>query len=210
METNDVWVVAEHAENKLHEVTFEMLEEGRQLSEQLKTRLCVVSMGYRSNESLQVLLKCDVDSIYLIQDPLLADYTSDAYAAALIGIIEQYGPFIVILAATVNGHDLASTVSARLQIGLISGCTALKFSDRGKLEATRPVYQDKICSTVVFHETASTRMATIRPGVIGVGSMGKPSKKVHVEKVKPSLPTNAVRTKVICYIVQKSLITWIR
>jgi electron transfer flavoprotein alpha subunit len=200
METKDVWIVAEHAEDKLHEVTFEMLEEGRQLSQRLGSRICVVSIGYRSNEFLQVLRKCDVHSIYLIKDSLLADYTSDAYAAALIGLIEQYCPFIVILAATANGNDLASTVSARLQIGLASGCTALTFNDRETLEATRPIYQDKINSTVVFHESVSPRMVTIRPGAIGIGKMEKPSGKTRIVNVKPLIPTKAVGTKVIGYI----------
>ncbi len=194
-----MWVVAEHSEDKIQEVTFEMLGEGRRLAQELGGHICAVLMGHRLAVPLRVLANQSVHVIYLVQDPLLADYTSDAYASALISLIKKYSPYIVILGATANGSDLASTVSARLQTGLIPGCTALKINDQGLLEATRPVYQDKVYSTVVFQTTALPRMATIRPGAIGIEKI-KPAEPVQIVEVKPNIPAESIRIKPIGYV----------
>ena len=202
METKDVWVVAEHSEGKVQEVTFEMLGEGRRLAQQLGGRTCVVLAGHRLAAPLRVLANQSAHIVYLVQDPLLVDYTSDAYASALISLIKEHSPYIVILGATVNGSDLASTVSARMQSGLIPGCTALKINEQGLLEATRPVYQDKVYSTVVFQTTALPRMATIRPGAIGVDKIEKTktSEPAQIVEVKPNIPAEGIRIKVIGYV----------
>lgn len=201
METKDVWVVAEHLQDKVQEVTFETLGEGRRLAQELGGEICIVLMGYRLEAPLSVLTNQGVHVVYLVQHPLLADYTSDAYASALISLIEEYRPSIVIFGATANGTELATTVSARMQTGLISGCTALKINDQGVLEATRPIYQDKAYSTVVFQATTFPRMATIRPGAIGVDRIEtKPSEPAQIVEVRPNISAESIRTRVIGYV----------
>lgn len=199
VKTKDVWVVAEHSKDKVQEVTFEMLGEARQLAEQLGGQSCIVLMGDGLATPLRILANQNVDTVYVVQDPLLGDYTSDAYASALISLIKEHSPYIVILGATANGSDLASAVSARMQTGLIPGCTALKINDQGVLEATRPVYQDKVYSTVVLQATAFPRIATIQPGAIGVEKT-KPSESVQIIEVKPNIRAESIRTKVIGYV----------
>ena len=202
METKDVWVVAEHSEGKIQEVTFEMLGEGCRLAQELGGHICAVLMGHQLAAPLRVLANQSVHIVYLVQDPLLVDYTSDAYASALISLIKGHSPYIVILGATANGSDLASTVSARMQTGLIPSCTALKINDQGLLEATRPVYQDKVYSTAVFQTTALPRMATIRPGAIGVDKIEKikPAEPAQIVEVKSNIPAESIRIKPIGYV----------
>lgn len=197
--SKDIWVVAEHSQDKVQEVTFEMLGEGRRLAQQLGGQTCVVLMGDQLAVPLQILANQSIHVVYLVQHPLLADYTSDAYASALISLIKEYSPSIVILGATANGSDLASTISARMKAGLIPGCTALKINDQGLLEATQPVYQDKVYSTVVFQTTALLRMVTIRPGAVGVEKI-KPAAPAQIIEVKPNISVENIRTKLIGYV----------
>lgn len=194
----DVWVVAEHSAGKVEDVTLEMIGEGRRLAQKLGEQICVVLIGYQKAPPLQLLSSHGVDRLYLVDDLLLADYTTDAYASVLISLIKQQLPSIVLFGATANGSDLASTVSARLRVGLVSGCTALKINDEGILEATRPVYEDKVYSTVVFQATGFPRMATIKPGAIGVDK-AELSGQTQVEEVRPRLTAEDIRTKVVGY-----------
>lgn len=194
----DVWVVAEHSAGRVEDVTLEMIGEGRRLAQKLGEQICVILIGYPKTPPLPLLSSHGVDRLYLVDDPLLADYTTDAYALVLISLIKQQLPSIILFGATANGSDLASTVSARLRAGLVSGCTALKINDDGILEATRPVYQDKVYSTVVFPAAAFPRMATIKPGAIGV-EKAELSGQTQVEEVCPYLTAEDIRTKVVGY-----------
>jgi len=194
----DVWVVAEHSADKIEDVTLEMIGEGRRLAQKLDQQICVVLIGYQKPPPLQLLSSHGVDRLYLVDDPLLADYTTDAYASVLISLIKQQLPSIILFGATANGSALASTISARMQIGLLSGCTALNINDAGILEATRPLYEDKIYSTAVFQASTFPRIATIKPGAIGVGK-AELSGQTQVEEVHPRITAEDIRTKVIGY-----------
>jgi len=198
MGAKDVWVVAEHLAGKVEDVTLEMIGEGRRLAQKLGEQICVVLIGYQKAPPLQLLSSHGVDRLYLVDDPLLADYTTDAYAAVLVSLIKERLPSIVLFGATANGSALASMVSARMRVGLISGCTALKINDEGILEATRPMYEDKIYSTVVFQANAFPRMATIRPGAIGVDK-AELFGQTQAEEVRPHITAEDIRTKVVGY-----------
>lgn len=198
MGAKDVWVVAEHLAGKVEDVTLEIIGEGRRLAQKLGEQICVVLIGYQKAPPLELLSSHGVNRLYLVDDPLLADYTTDAYASVLVSLIKEQLPSIVLFGATANGSDLASTVSARMQVGLLSACTALKINDEGILEATRPVYEDKIYSTVVFQANAFPRMATIRPGAIGVDK-AELFEQTQVEEVRPHIIAEDIKTKVVGY-----------
>lgn len=164
-----VWVVAERDEEGLREVTIEILEEGRKLADQLEGKLCCVLIGYRLGEFVQILGRHGVDTVYLAEHPLLAQYNTDGYATVLTDLIQAHTPFLVIMSATPNGQDLAPRVAARLKVGLVTDCVMLDLSERGEIQFIKPTHQDKVYTTMTCPSTIP-QMATIRPGVIGVGS----------------------------------------
>lgn len=194
----DIWVIAEHLAGKIEDVTLEMIGEGRRLAQKLGKQICVVLIGYQKVPPLQLLSSHGVDRLYIVDDPVLTDYTTDAYASALVSLIREKFPSIVLFGATANGSDLASAVSARMRVALISGCTALKINDEGVLEATRPVYEDKVYGTVVFQATTFPRMATIRPGAIGIDKVAL-VRRTQVEEVRPHITAKDTRTNVVGY-----------
>ena len=197
-EAKDVWIVAEHLTGKIEDVTLEMIGEGRRLVQKLGQQTCVILIGYQKEPPLKLFSSHGVDRLYVVNDPLLTDYTANAYATALSELIEGKQPSVVIFAATANSGELAATVAARLQVGLVSGCTALKINDADMLEATRPVYQEKIYSTVVFQADVFPRLATIKPGSIGI-EKGELSTQTQVETVRPLLKAEDIKLKVLGY-----------
>jgi electron transfer flavoprotein alpha subunit len=197
-EAKDVWIVAEYLTGKIEDVTLEMIGEGRRLVQKLGQQTCVILIGYQKEPPLKLFSSHGVDRLYVVNDPLLTDYTANAYATALIELIEGKQPSVVIFAATANSGELAATVAARLQVGLVSGCTALKINDADMLEATRPVYQEKIYSTVVFQADVFPRLATIKPGSIGI-EKGELSTQTQIETVRPLLKAEDIKLKVLGY-----------
>ena len=195
----DVWVVAEVEEGgDLTEVTLEMMGEGRKLADRLGESLCAVLMGHNVTGLAEILEHHGADKIYLLESPLLAKYTTDAYVTALTDLIREHTPAIVTLGATPNGRDLASRAAARLKIGLAANCIILKINNHQTLEMTRSTHDDKVYTTVVCL-TAGPQMATIRPGVIGIEEP-KVSHNAEVIPVKVRIDPSAIRTRVIGFI----------
>jgi len=189
-----VWVVAETHEMGLREEALEVLGEGRKLADQLGECLCCVLLGSDVASSRNPLSRRGVDTVYCVEDPLLATYTTDAYASALTELIRRYQPFVVLMAATPNGHDLAPRVAARLGVGLVTGCVMVDWSSTGQIECVKPIYQGRVYSTVICPD-AVPKMATIYPGVIGVAPPG-PFREPAVVTFRPNLCEQLLRTSV--------------
>lgn len=178
---NQVWVFVEHSQQQVHSVTFEMLDEGRRIANRLRSDLVAVVFGHQLPDWGAVLGGYGADSVYVADHPILADYATDTYVAGLVALIRQRSPFVVLLAATANGRDLAPRAAARLWTGLASDCTMIKLDRDGRLEATRPTHQNKVYSTIVL-DSPPPFLVTLRPGAIG---MDKPdtSRRARVESV---------------------------
>lgn len=131
------------------------------------------------------------DSVYLLDSPLLKNYTTDGYAKAVTDAIVEYKPEIVLFGATHIGRDLAPRIAARLNTGLTADCTRLDISvsnymdyleknttaslnglnrdDESKgLKQTRPAFGGNLMATIVTPRTRP-QMATVRPGVMAKG-----------------------------------------
>lgn len=189
-EYKDVWVFAEQRQGKLMHVALELIGEGYKLSREISadTRVCAVLAGHNVEHLAEELYAYGADRVYLLEDRLLASYTTDGYAKVLTDAIRTYKPEIVLFGATHIGRDLAPRVAARLNTGLTADCTRLDIStanymdyleanttatlngldrtDQSKgLKQTRPAFGGNLMATIVTPNTRP-QMATVRPGVM--------------------------------------------
>jgi electron transfer flavoprotein alpha subunit len=178
----NVWVVVEHQAGIIKEVTLEMLWEAMRIANNLEMNLCAVIIGNDIAELVNEIKSKGVQIIYAAQEDTLTDFDSDPIASVLVELIDHYSPLIVLIAATPQGNELAVRVATRLRLGLISGCTELEIDNQGTLKATRPLYDDLVYSTLVWKKSKYPRIATIKPGAIGVGKL-KSSNSVSVVDV---------------------------
>ena len=194
----DVWVVAEERRGELAQVTLEMLDEGRRIADRLGGALCAALMGEGVAGLTETLGHYGADKVYLLEHPLLAPYTTDAHTAALADLVQRYTPGTLILPATPNGKDLAPRLAMRLGVGLAADCIRLRVNDLGVLEMTRPTHGGKVYTTVACTHS-DPQMATIRPGVIGVGGPDE-SRRAEIVRVNVKIDPQAIRTRVVGFV----------
>lgn len=186
----NVWVFAEQRHGKLMNVALELVGEGRKLSREISedTKVCAILVGDKVEALKDELYAYGADCVYLLEDPLLKEYTTDGYAKAMTDAINEYKPEIVLFGATHIGRDLAPRVAARLNTGLTADCTRLDINvakymdyleanttanlkgldreDQSKgLKQTRPAFGGNLMATIVTPNTRP-QMATVRPGVM--------------------------------------------
>ena len=119
------------------------------------------------------------DKVIVVDNPALETYRTEPYAQALVSVINEYKPEIMLVGATAIGRDLGPTVSARVKPGLTADCTSLEIGDfplvaapgkeseqkHNQLLMTRPAFGGNTIATIAC-PNHRPQMATVRPGVM--------------------------------------------
>ncbi len=185
-----VLVLGEMVEGKLAPITIELLGAGRKLANDLGEELSVLLMGSKASGLSQESIAHGADNVYVLEDPLLDQYNSDAYTQAASDLCKKLLPSIVLLGYTDIGCDLAPRLNGRLGGGLAMDCMALSIDPATRLlVSTRPVFGGNATATMVS-KNARPQMATVRPKTMPAAERNdsRQGKVIPVEgKIDPSL-----------------------
>ena len=197
-----IMVFIELSDGKVSDVSLELITKAKELSSSFDGEVLGCVMGYELKQDLSFLGKYGCDRVYKIEHEVLKQYTTYPYSKALISLIEDIKPEIVLFGATLIGRDLAPRVASALGCGLTADCTDLKIDDfnfKGKtytnqLLQIRPAWGGNILATIVSPEV-SPSMATVRKGVFLKRKIS--DKACEVIEIKPNLSSEDVLTEII-------------
>ena len=165
-EYKGVYVFVQQVEGVIAPVSFELLGKAGELAKALGTTVSAVLCGYNVAGLADELGEYGADTVVLVDDPALSEYTTEPYAQAIYGAIEYFKPEVFLYGATTIGRDLAPRVSARVHTGLTADCTKLEIDpETGRLLMTRPAFGGNLMATIVCPDFRP-QMATVRPGVM--------------------------------------------
>jgi len=188
----DVLVIAEQSAGELHDLSLELLVEGRRVAEELNSELCAVVLGGDVVHLVQPLAENGADKIYAIEDPLLQSYSGEYYTDALSDLIREVAPKIVLCGATYTGSDLAPRIAAKLKIGLVTNCMNIKLTQNDLL-LTKPTHGNRVHTT--FSCSSSSQMATLNEGTSRFTSLDKAGKAVVIN-IASSLDPSKRKVKI--------------
>ncbi len=161
-----VWVFAEQRNGKVNPVSYELLGEGRKLAQARGGELSAILLGWRIKDEAEELIQRGADRVYLVDSPQLKDFLVEGYTRALVELIREYRPEIVLGGATSLGRSLIPRVATKLRTGLTADCTGLEVdSENGFLLQTRPAFGGNIMATIIC-PNHRPQMATVRPKVM--------------------------------------------
>lgn len=190
-----VWVLAEQRGGVVMPNVFELLEEGRKLADQLEVELAAVIAGYNVKNQVDTLYHHGADKVYLIESPLLEEYTTDAFTKVIFDAVNEYKPEVVLIGATAIGRDLGPRLASRLNTGLTADCTSLSIDlEKRELQQTRPAFGGNLMATILTPNTRP-QMATVRPGVF-LKAYNDETRTGELVTVKPELQASDIRTTV--------------
>jgi electron transfer flavoprotein alpha subunit len=140
MMAGDIYVLIEHLQGELSELSYIMLAAGRVLADGTDGGLVGVLLGHDVDG---LVTKLAADRVLVVDHPALAEYTPEAYQNALAALIEQGDPRAVLLGETSIGADVAGGLSAQLGLPQISLCRSVS-ADGGQLKFTCQICGGKI------------------------------------------------------------------
>ncbi|MCK4299167.1 MAG: electron transfer flavoprotein subunit alpha/FixB family protein, partial [Planctomycetes bacterium] len=154
----------EAEDGALTPVSLEMVGKAREMAAGLGAYVQAVLLGDGLEGLDQELIQRGADSVYLADDPRLAEYHLETYAEVLSDLFQEQKPEIILFGATELGQELAPRLAQRLGTGLISDCLALSIDETERvLLARHPVYGGEYSHVSTFLG-AKPQIATVRSG----------------------------------------------
>ncbi|MFQ6016465.1 MAG: electron transfer flavoprotein subunit alpha/FixB family protein [Anaerolineae bacterium] len=191
-----VWVVAESRDGSLAAISHELLGAARDIADRLGVYVQAVLMGHQVRELSRALIQLGADTVYVADDPALAQYQVEAYAVVLAELINERKPEIVLLGATDLGRDLAPRLAQRLGTGLVTDCVQLEIDEsQRQLLTTRASHDDRLLTTLAIPRHRP-QIATLRPGVFRP-ALPDEYHQGDVEEIVVDVPESALRTKLL-------------
>ena len=214
-----IWVFAEQRQGKIQNVALELIGEGKRLAKDISedTQLCAVLIGNNIDHLAQECFEYGAEKVYMVQDPLLENYTTDGYTKVMKQLIDEYKPEIVLYGATHIGRDFAPRIAARCNTGLTADCTHLdvkvsKYIEFAKanttldtstldpndpstgIKQTRPAFGGNLMATIICPKTRP-QMSTVRPGVMQKQER-VPGATGEIVNVKPDIKASDIRIEI--------------
>lgn len=193
---NNIWVIGEQREGKIHPVTIELIGEAKKLAAEINKKVVVVVAGYEIDDEVKKLLNYGVDEVLYIASPMLKTFSTDGYSISISNLILERKPEIVLVGATSIGRDIGPRIAAKTGTGLVADCTKLDIDpEDGKILQTRPAFGGNLMATIIC-PINRPQMATVRPGVMGKAPhVDNPSGTIEV--ITPNITEDDIKAKVV-------------
>jgi len=186
----EIFVLAEHRQGQIRDITYEMLTKARELAEKANVELTAVILGKDIKEKAKPITEY-AKNVLTVEDSKLENFNSDAYQKVLSNLIKEHKPLLTLIGHTSYGIDLAPRLAAALGLPLATDLIDLTF-EGDTLTITRQMYGGKVNAKATLRK-AESYMATIRQAAFTTQKPPTPLSGQIIEK--PSPLTEEITTK---------------
>lgn len=195
MANNGVMVFCEVAGGKLATISIEGMGAGKKLARDLGQPLFAVLAGAGVADLAKEAVAYGADKVFVLDDPQMKDYRTDAYVTAMDKVVKQAAPAILILGQTSIGRDLAPRLAFHLGTSVTTDCIDLAIDPASKrLLQTKPVYGGN--ANAVYTSAVDPQVVTIRSKAMAAAEPDR-ARQGEVVKVDAGLASAAIRTNVL-------------
>ena len=190
-----VLVFGEIIEGRLASVSAELLGCGRKLAADLGQDLSAVLAGSGVATFAQQAISYGADRVFVVDDPLLADYQTEPFVAVMEKVVKQANPQVVLLSQTAIGRDLAPRLAFRLGTAATMDCIGVAIDPQTKrLAPTKPVFGGN--ARAIYSYETDPQIATVRAKAVAALDPD-PTRKGEIINVTAALDPSIVRAKVV-------------
>jgi len=181
---NDILVLADHLRGQLSDTTLELVGKAKELAGATGGQAVVALLG---DPGLAGQI-AGADAVLTMDHPALADYTPEAWERALLHIVNERQPRLVLIGNSTIGMDLGAGLSAGWNAPLVAYTVGLA-AEGAEIVATAQVYGGKLLAEVALSgdKGVCTVVAGSFPAASGGGSPA-------VESVAPPAGLDDLKT----------------
>ncbi len=191
----ELFVLAEHRQGEIRDITFEMLTKGRKLAEKTDADLTAVLLGHNVEEHAK-RLSDHARNVLLIEDVKLDNFNSETYQRTLSHLMKQRKPALTLIGHTSFGVELAPSLATELNIPLATDCIDVDFKGE-ELAVIRQVYGGKVNVRARLRKSESY-IVTVRPATFE--AQGAQALGGNIVKIESPLSEDIEYKKFIEYV----------
>lgn len=151
-------VIGETNQGALSDASRELLAKAQEIADMGGDTVSVVVLGEDSRDSVKTALAKEA---IVIVGPGVAAYHPETYERAIVHLLDEIQPSLVLMGNTTMGMDLGAAIAARREVPMVAYCTGLDM-DGETLVATSQVYGGKLSSEIEVPKTGT--VVTVIPG----------------------------------------------
>jgi len=186
-----IFVLAEHRQGQIRDITYEMLTKAQQLGE-------ATAIILTSNKEMAKPLTEYAKTVITVQDPKLENFNSETYRKILSTLIAQHKPKLVMMGHTSQGVDLAPRLATELNLPLATDLIDLAFEGEN-FAVTRQVYGGKVNAKATARK-AETYLATIRQATFQP-KKPEPPANGQITEIPSPLTTDITEKRFLQYVL---------
>jgi electron transfer flavoprotein alpha subunit len=185
-----VLVYIENWDGKFKKLSYELVSYGSEVAKMINTSVTAVSIGKVDEPELKKLGSYGAQKILGIENDMLANLDSQAYAAVLAEVAGRENASIIIISNNNAGKAIAPRLSVRLKAGIGSGVSRLPLSINPFTVYKRTYSGNAFAHLVINSEVKIITLAQNSFDLIETAN------NAVIEKINLSFDTSLVKTKV--------------
>ena len=164
--SDQILVFGETKSGKVRKVVLELLAKAGEMKEEYGGEVSVLLVGGEVEKAADELSRF-VDSVYVMERPELASYSSEIFSEILSELAERLSPALVLGGATAVGRDLFPRAAALLDAPCLSDVLSVDKGVDGWVRAKRALYGGRIHQDLSF-DFDRAAFITVRPNIYPV------------------------------------------
>jgi electron transfer flavoprotein alpha subunit len=196
MKTGELWVVIEHRNGELPDISKEVCCQGRRMKGP-DSALVAILMGNGIQGLPASLGRYGVEKVYLVENNMGEQFNPEAFIAALSNLVHEKSPSIVLCGSTPLGNAIAAQLAIRAKGGLVTDCLELK-KHRGGWSALKPVQQGRINARIA-PRSEGLQIFTLKRGAFEVDEVS-PGNTVEVDQILFQPHWETLHTKIVGFV----------
>ncbi len=186
-----VFVLAEHDGRNLKEISFELLGMAQKVASGGPVK--AVLLGEGVSELASRLAARGASEVIQVEGAPVRHYTADGYCRALVPVLTEEAPDLILLGHTPNGWDLAPLLAARFGAPAATGCSKVSL-ENGRWRFTRKAFNGKFVHEIEV-DGARPMIATVEKGASSPVEGGTAGSVRSVATASTEARTRHVETK---------------
>lgn len=142
--SNDVFVITEHFDGKVSDISYEMVGKAKELASELGGQAVAVILGSGIAEAAATFAS---DATIYVDDAALAQFNPEAYGKVIATLVTEKSPRLTMVGSTTMGMDLGAWLAAKTGQDFVAYVSNLAV-DGDTLVATSQLYAGKMMAEV--------------------------------------------------------------
>ena len=167
----EIWVLAEHREGRLRDVTLEMLSMASRLAEGSAGTTVAVLLG-SGVDAMAATLANHADHVLYGENTEFGHFASERYLHVLTDLCRERKPGLIMIAHSAQGADLAPALAVDARLTLTTDVVGASSGPDG-LTITRQMFQGRVAADYVLR-AGRAHLLTVREGGFVPAERGQP------------------------------------